>query len=197
VLVFVCSALVCLACSVAFHLFWVVSQTAYRLLARLDYSGIALLIGGSCCPVIEYALACDRTAVLLASTFMYSLCAAAVAMGLTERFSAEAWRPVRAGVFVGVGCAGILPIVWVALTVGDDPVVRQALAQMVVMGVMYVVGAGLYVSRVPERFFPGMLDLFGASHQLFHALVFGAALLHYHTVLLLFRWRDMQPACPS
>lgn len=196
-LVFVASALFCLGCSMTFHLFWVVSERAYLFLARLDYVGIAVLIGGSTCPIIEYVLACDRSAVMLASLGMYGLCSLAVVMGLMERFSSEKWRVVRVSVFIGTGLGGIFPILWVTITMGHDPVIWQAVLQIATMGAMYVLGAILYGTRIPERWLPGRLDFVGASHQIFHALVFMAALLHYHTVLLLFRWRDMQPECPA
>ncbi|KAA0166427.1 hypothetical protein FNF27_07499 [Cafeteria roenbergensis] len=196
-LVFVASALLCLGCSMTFHLFWVVSERTYRLLARLDYVGIAVLIAGSTCPIIEYVLACDRSAVMFASLGMYGLCSLAVVMGLMERFSSEKWRVVRVSVFIGTGLGGIFPILWVTITMGHDPVVWQAVLQIATMGAMYVLGAVLYGTRIPERWIPGRLDFVGASHQIFHALVFMAAFLHYHTVLLLFRWRDMQPECPA
>jgi adiponectin receptor len=197
VLVFLSSALTCLMCSVVFHLFWVVDEKTYKLLARLDYAGIAVLIAGSTCPIIMYGFECDKTAVIASSCLMYGSCAIAVGMGLMDKFNTEQWRPVRALVFVVAGCAGIFPIGYFWWTQGHHAVVAQASLQIVVMGALYIVGAALYVTRVPERFFPGKLDLFGASHQLFHTLVFAAAFLHYHTVLLMFRWRAIQPECSA
>jgi adiponectin receptor len=44
---------------------------------------------------------------------------------------------------------------------------------------MYVIGALLYMARIPERLSPGTFDYFGASHQIFHVLILLAAASHY------------------
>jgi channel protein (hemolysin III family) len=197
VLVFVLSAITCLACSVAFHLFWIVDQSTFIFLAKLDYAGIAVLIAGSTCPMLTYAMWCDSVPLILTSALMYGACSAAIVMGLMDRFSTEEWRAWRAGVFIACGCVGVFPMAYILYSFGHDPIIRQAFLQVAVMGAMYIGGALLYVTRIPERFWPGRLDLVGASHQIFHLLVFLAAFLHYHTVLLFYRWREMQPECPA
>ena len=50
------------------------------------------------------------------------------------------------------------------------------------MGGTYVAGGLLYMFKVPERFKPGLFDLWFNSHQLFHVLVVGAGLLYYHSL---------------
>ena len=45
-------------------------------------------------------------------------------------------------------------------------------------GALYIFGTLLYVAHIPERLAPGRFDYIGASHQLFHACVLFAALLH-------------------
>ena len=46
-------------------------------------------------------------------------------------------------------------------------------------GISYVAGAILYIIRFPEKLFPGKFDYIGASHQIFHILVFLGALFHF------------------
>ena len=46
-------------------------------------------------------------------------------------------------------------------------------------GISYVVGALFYILRIPEKIFPGKFDFFGASHQIFHVLVFFGAFFHF------------------
>lgn len=60
------------------------------------------------------------------------------------------------------------------------------------MGISYGIGAGVYVSRVPERWNPGAFDLAGHSHQIFHVLVLVGALVHYAAIYILLEWRDAQ-----
>ena len=46
-------------------------------------------------------------------------------------------------------------------------------------GICYVAGAILYIIRFPEKLYPGKFDYIGASHQIFHILVFLGALFHF------------------
>ena len=43
-------------------------------------------------------------------------------------------------------------------------------------------------NRIPERWYPGRFDLFGASHQLFHFAVVAAVIAHYLGVLKAFEY---------
>jgi adiponectin receptor len=54
-------------------------------------------------------------------------------------------------------------------------------------GLVYAAGAGIYVSRVPERCYPGKFDLCGASHQIFHCAVIVACCLHFYANVLMYR----------
>jgi len=44
---------------------------------------------------------------------------------------------------------------------------------------IYVLGAVLYMTKVPERCKPGAFDICGHSHQLFHFCVVIACFVHY------------------
>ena len=56
-------------------------------------------------------------------------------------------------------------------------------------GYIYIQGAIIYMVKCPERCAPGRFDFCGASHQIFHFCVLGAALLHYFENYKLFRSR--------
>ena len=43
------------------------------------------------------------------------------------------------------------------------------------------------MSQLPERWFPHRFDFFGASHQIFHFLVFAAGLVHYKALVCALR----------
>ena len=49
----------------------------------------------------------------------------------------------------------------------------------IMVGVCYVLGAAIYVYRIPERFFPGKFDFWGSSHNIWHLFVVAATVLHY------------------
>lgn len=59
---------------------------------------------------------------------------------------------------------------------------------------MLQVGAAVYALRVPERFKPGRFDYLFNSHQLFHIAVVVAAFVHYQSVMILVKWRDISAA---
>ena len=55
----------------------------------------------------------------------------------------------------------------------------MGLFYVVLQGVLYIVGAGIYAIRIPERFAPGKFDILGSSHQIFHGFVLAAAVTHF------------------
>jgi hypothetical protein len=59
------------------------------------------------------------------------------------------------------------------------PACYLALGLEVAMGLAYAAGAWVYINRVPERWRPGVFDVVGHSHQIFHVLVLVGAATHY------------------
>lgn len=64
---------------------------------------------------------------------------------------------------------------------------------------VYVSGAFVYASKVPERWFPGMFDYFGGSHNLWHCAVLGGILFHYTAMQEFFAqaFRRAEGGCPA
>ena len=63
-------------------------------------------------------------------------------------------------VFVGLGCSGIIPCVHILIAHGITIALKQAsLGWLILMGVLYLIGALLYATRIPERFFPGKCNI--------------------------------------
>ena len=48
---------------------------------------------------------------------------------------------------------------------------RQAISYFTQLGVLNFTGAAIYAIRIPERWFPRRLDIWGSSHQIMHVLV--------------------------
>lgn len=108
---------------------------------------------------------------------------------MDDRFGSAAYRPVRALAFALFGLFGIVPgFHWLALHYDEfwaSLDLMTSFISLLVMGVLYILGASLYAARIPERFFPGKCDLFLHSHQIFHVLVTAAALVHYYGINVL------------
>ena len=58
IFVYIFSAMICLLCSSIFHLFTAHSMNMSKIMSRLDYAGISILIAGSFYPHIYYAFFC-------------------------------------------------------------------------------------------------------------------------------------------
>uniref|UniRef100_A0AC35EW02 Uncharacterized protein n=1 Tax=Panagrolaimus sp. PS1159 TaxID=55785 RepID=A0AC35EW02_9BILA len=95
----------------------------------------------------------------------------AIVVSLWDKFSESRYRPLRAGVFVAMASSGIIPTVHFIYTDGMRTLIDEnSFIWLVIMAVFYLVGAFLYATRTPERFFPGKCDIWFQSHQLFHLL---------------------------
>lgn len=82
--------------------------------------------------------------------------------------------------FAGMGLSAIVPVLHGLTLYGYAAMCdTMSLWWLIAHGVMYLVGAGLYAARVPERWAPGRFDIWGSSHQVFHVLVLAAAGTHF------------------
>lgn len=64
------------------------------------------------------------------------------------------------GLFLTFGCSGIVPGIHFIVAYGVTLAHRQAsVGWMALMGALYIIGAIMYATRVPERFFPGKCDI--------------------------------------
>ncbi len=163
----------------------------FNILNRFDYGGISLLISGSCYPPYYYFFYYSQTFKLLylilisvfgVGTFLYSL---------TDDFNKPQRRSLRGILFLIFGlCTGV-PIMHMAFfgdTIdgyGNDII----LLNWYLGGISYIIGAIFYILRFPEKKFPGKFDYFGASHQIFHCLVFFGALFHFMGSLEAYNYR--------
>lgn len=101
-------------------------------------------------------------------------------MTINPSFDRPQSRNLRVVLYTSLGLSGL---VFVAHSVGLYGLAvqqdRMSLDWMAIMATLNIVGAMLYVARFPERWFPYRFDLLGSSHQIFHVLVFAAAVAHY------------------
>ena len=103
-------AIICLLFSTIFHLFCAVSAKVYTVLARLDYSGISLLILGSTFPPIVYGFACFTWVKLAYLALMTTFCTLAFVATLLPSADMPEYRKLRGILFIIVGLsAGASP----------------------------------------------------------------------------------------
>ncbi|PAV91692.1 hypothetical protein WR25_23159 isoform E [Diploscapter pachys] len=193
---FFLGAIICLGMSFSFHTVACHSEEVGRIFSKLDYTGISLLIVGSFIPWIYYSFYCRVQPMIIYITMITVLGIAAVIVSLWDKFAEPKFRPLRAGVFVAMGLSAIVPAIHLVLVDGLDYMVGKcALLWMLLMGALYIGGATIYATRVPERFFPGKCDLWFQSHQLFHTCVIIAAFVHFYAITEMAMVKLMEGSC--
>jgi adiponectin receptor len=163
----------------------------------LDYMGISLLIIGSFIPWIYYGFYCRREPKVTYIAMIVVVGIGAIVVSLWDKFSESRYRPLRAGVFVAMASSGIIPTVHFIYTDGMRTLIDEnSFIWLVIMAVFYLVGAFLYATRTPERFFPGKCDIWFQSHQLFHLSVVVAAFIHFYGVQEM-AYKRLTGKCPN
>lgn len=195
VYVFTAGAMICMLVSSICHLFGCCAAHIATVIWRFDYAGIAILIVTSFYPPVYYGFMCWPALRLfyLVTTTLLGVCTLPVT--LLPVFQTPGMHKLRAGIFVALGLWGVVPIMHGAILHRGVPEVTYAIGLDIIMGAVYLLGAAVYATRVPERWKPGAFDLAFHSHQLFHVAVVVAACIHYKATLVLMRWRDATGGC--
>ena len=63
---------------------------------------------------------------------------------------------------------------------------RMSLTSLLITGMLNVLGAVVYIARIPERWHQQRYDIYGSSHQIFHFLDVFAGLTHMFGLLSAF-----------
>lgn len=194
-LVFLGGAMTCLIFSSVSHLLGSHSRRFHRFFWRLDYSGISIMIVSSFFAPIYYAFICHPY-----SRFLYlsaiSLAGILVIVSLLSTdMSTPRFRRLRAGIFLVMGFSGVVPALHAVFIFWGHVYILAALGYEVLMGALYAAGVWFYISRVPEKWRPGMFDIVGHSHQIFHVFVVAAAISHCAATLVVLDFRLKSPRC--
>lgn len=112
---FLFCAVICFTFSTLMHTFWIKSKKDSKIFLKLDYSGIAILIFGSICSGVYYAIPClGFRFIFIYTTAFFSL----LTLGMInlDKFR-KTPKHMKAGLFIVQGCISILPILyWVYAT---------------------------------------------------------------------------------
>lgn len=192
---FFAGAILCLGFSWIFHTVYCHSVMVSKVFSRLDYSGIALLIMGSFIPPLYYGFYCSRVLKIVYMSIICTLGILCIIVSLWSKFNTPKYRVLRAGLFLTFGCSGVVPAIHFIVAYGVTMAHRQAsVGWMALMGLLYILGAIMYATRIPERFFPGKCDIWFQSHQIFHVLVVVAAFVHLYGICQMAYYRFDQGA---
>ncbi|KAL2270883.1 hypothetical protein VTJ83DRAFT_254 [Remersonia thermophila] len=177
--VFFFAACQCLVCSVIWHTMNSVADVGLiSMFACVDYTGISLLIAASIMTTEYTAFYCEpvsRWVYMIATAF---LGVGGVILPWHPRFNGQDMAWVRVGFYVALSATGFLPILQLSLTRSFEDVL-SFYTPITKSLLVYLLGALVYASKVPERWYPGMFDYIGGSHNLWHVAVLGGILFHY------------------
>ncbi|KAI1112511.1 mPR-like GPCR protein [Nemania sp. NC0429] len=192
------TASACLGISSAYHTLMSHSREVEARWLRLDFVGIVILIVGSFVSGIYVVFWCEWTQRKIYWGMTASLGAASIGIMLAPYFQGAKWRMFRLAVFVVTGLSGLAPLIHGIHMFGFAQMARQSgLPYYLAEGGLFLIGAVTYACRFPESIKPGMFDMFGSSHQIFHVLVVIATVVHLIGVLNAFDYNYHNRQCSS
>ncbi|KAH3862539.1 progestin and adipoQ receptor family member 3-like isoform X2 [Dreissena polymorpha] len=183
----------CMLCSAGFHMFGCHSERASKRWLAVDLAGILIGVIGCYLPAVHYAFYCMS---IWRDIYLFSiavLSALVVFVQFHPRYFSVHWFKQRMAVYVGLVAYGVIPAShWFFLNGGwEEEIVRMFIPKVVVMYMLGMLAFAFYISKFPERFFPGTFNFLGSSHQWWHLIVV-LAYAYWHSAgrdLLLFQTR--------
>ncbi|XP_048461220.1 progestin and adipoQ receptor family member 3a isoform X2 [Rhincodon typus] len=187
---------VCMLCSVGYHLFCCHrSEKANRRWMALDYAGIAIGILGCYVPAVFYAFYCNEYWRQVYLIMVLAMILAVFFAQIHPYYLTQQWYSLRALIFCCVSVYGFIPTIhWIWQNGGmNTPIVQAFVPRVFVMYLMGAIAIFLYVTKIPERYFPGQLNYLGSSHQCWHVLVVLMFYWWHQTGVYIMQYRHNQP----
>ena len=185
--VFFAAACKCLVCSIMWHtMAGIADKCLMEKFACVDYTGISFLIAASILTTEWTAFYCEPVSRSVYMSLTLVLGIAGTILPWRESFNRADMAWFRVAFYVSLALTGFAPILQLNLTHGVEwtfyfyaPVFKSVC--------VYFLGAVVYASQVPEKWFPGFFDYAGASHNLWHLAVLGGILFHYTAMMELYQ----------
>ena len=182
VTVFCLSFLTCLVFSTAYHIFNCQSKEQADCCFRLDLAGIGVSLCGIYLPSYYYAFICipfwrmfysGATLVLIIINILFQV--------LPRRLYSNKADKRRIYVFIFMVLFGIIPAChWIYLHGGfGNAFVQNFVPKIFLMYFTTGLAFFFYASKIPEKYYPGVFDYFGSSHQLWHVFILLAFIWWY------------------
>ncbi|GAA5860814.1 hypothetical protein JCM3774_003148 [Rhodotorula dairenensis] len=175
---FVVSAMHCLLCSTAWHLFSGCATTGwFRGAACIDYVGISGLIAASVAGATYYGFYDHPQLASAYMAFNFIIGGIGMLVPWQNWFNQREYKMWRIAFFVSLAASAIAPIAHRSFLIGTADTLRfysPALPSVIA----YLAGLLFYANQFPECCSPGSWHI-GASHQLWHVAIVAAVWLHW------------------
>ncbi|XP_065196745.1 progestin and adipoQ receptor family member 3-like isoform X1 [Sycon ciliatum] len=178
---FLMCAMTTMLLSALYHTFGCHSEAVFRFWLRLDLCGIMLSTWATYFVGFFYGFYCFAIWQTVYCGMLILLTPAIAAFVLRPSFLADKRHRARTCAFALVIFISILPLShWILLNDGfSHPDVQLFVQDVVIQWLILGAGVTVFAFKIPEKLWPGSVDYIGASHQLWHCLVF-LALAHWH-----------------
>ncbi|KAJ8901949.1 hypothetical protein NDN08_004151 [Rhodosorus marinus] len=171
--IFFCTASYCLFSSAMYHLFICKSEEVCELLTRQDARGI---LGLTCASYPSMLVSIFRTMPVTRNLYIAMVLIFNVGTSLFVEFSSyKKLVRYRVQVMLFTAKLGIVPAVHFIIVHDDGKLINAFIYGFLKMAAMYTFGIVIYGTQLPERLFPGKVNIVGHSHQWWHVCVFLAS----------------------
>ncbi|KAL8651513.1 MAG: hypothetical protein Q9226_004680 [Calogaya cf. arnoldii] len=169
----------CLVCSCMWHtMSSIAEQNLMERFACVDYTGISLLIAASIMTTEYTAFYCEPVSQWTYLSLTALLGVAGVILPWHPTFNRADMNWFRVLFYISLAATGFAPVFQLCLT--RDTTWAWYFYTPIAKSVMvYLVGAVIYASQVPERWLRGWFDYAGSSHNIWHLAVLGGIIYHY------------------
>ncbi|UJR28454.1 hypothetical protein I4U23_009694 [Adineta vaga] len=188
------TVITCMLCSVVFHLFNCISSRAFADFLKLDYCGIGFGILGSYLCGLHLTFHCYHNWRIRYETLIIGIIFIAVIYYIhgVKRYIT---RNIHVTLFVTISLFGIIPSLhWYYLEGGwSNPFVQHFFPKILILYGILTIGVLAYLTKFPERLFPGCFDILFASHQIWHFASLAAFIWWYKNGIELMHYRLINP----
>jgi adiponectin receptor len=109
IFVFLATAIFCMASSAIFHLFYSMNEKVNKVLLRLDYAGISILIFGSTVGPLYYGFYCQPQFYLIYLVANFIACGTVFIISLCDFIHRDKYRRLKGIMYGSLGVASGLP----------------------------------------------------------------------------------------
>jgi adiponectin receptor len=164
------SSFLCFTFSYIMHIFYPINETICFKLMILDYMGIFINITGTLSTFIYFSFYCNQIYQQLYFILLSSITLLILVIFICYKFfilpHQKKWRIFY---FTLYGICILIPVIHrFSIKDDNDNYFLDELRYFMLSAISFIIAIALYISQVPERFYPGKFDIIGSSHTLFH-----------------------------
>jgi len=184
---------ICMIMSTVFHTFSSHSQDAHELCLMWDLLGIVASVTASFLCGIYYAFWCYPS---LCSLYMLTV-VGFIACGAVfrDKMNKDEHMTMRLTYFLSFVFYGFIPTFhWAIMNGFDSHEVKIFLPRIVIFYLFLLLAFLFYIAKFPESVRPGTFDIYGSSHQWWHAFIW-LGLAYWHSTGYIFAEYRLERQC--